>query len=599
MSRPLRHFPRPFSGRLRLAPGLWLLPGSGLSLASILIFCVLAPTLAHNPWTGPLFAVRLGVHVPGAAVAGVAAFFCLLVLKSTGSRPGSALLHGWPLVLFLFLLGSVPTMGFLWGWNTPGLNAIAYAGLVSSSVLMARLLRMRPGSRLFRWTLRMAGPVGCLGFLLGSGTGIALSIGSLTGAHAEVDAWLAEVEALEDDLADLDYTAWAEIHRKRTEAQELNTRVAALVEPERAERLLGDELIWSYAEKLERQDEMVAAWDALVIEAGRPWREEQLPDLGGYTGELMLQVSDTSYSRKLADELRPLSGAVETALVSQWDLLESLEPPADLSESGDARAELAAGWQVQRDAAEARLRARDALFHDDWVVLAVDDAPRLLGRSEAKLDRTFSASLDPAGTLGGRELSMADLPALASLSHDAGKALAQGPACRMKPAYEADKCGSSGTCHRLACTAFVRNPEGGADPLVEIWVVWFDELRSRPSTLWMVGVVPAAAGAQQGGAAAWRRAFLADYKDALVHAGAMLEGARSGASETGFAASWDQGGRFHVELVDESLDEAMGPRLSTFDVEITPCGWGWPPRLAGQSTTQRQQQIRAWEARCR
>jgi hypothetical protein len=331
-------------------PGIWALPATTLSAASLAVLVLVFGFLQSGPTSRALFRLPFASGWPALAAAAMA----WAVALTCRNRPGRHLPRFWAvglaagttiLTLVCFLERDIA--------KSPLVHSFALASLASSLTLLPRLLKLQPDRRLVQHITPLV-----LALVLF----LALPASCTFGRHAvevqkrRVADTITELSREAEEIREVSAFPWSTSPERREDALRQMKRLQALP----LEQWVPDRYLWQGAATLGEEQQLAVAYRDLldaVVAGMEP----------GHTPKLWHPqfVWDHDSQRWTRDpEFPDLSAAVAGYHARTGQLLQRLAPPA-----GDSVAlrDLATYYDQRQQEVGGRLEALAKTWNEDWV----------------------------------------------------------------------------------------------------------------------------------------------------------------------------------------------------------------------------------------
>ncbi|HEV7506929.1 MAG TPA: hypothetical protein VGS07_18710 [Thermoanaerobaculia bacterium] len=430
-------------------PGIWALPATTLSAASLVVLGVVLIFLLAGETSRALFRLPFA---PGWALA--AAVLAWAVALACRNRPGRQPPRVW--VLGLAAGSTILTLVCFLGGDlarSPYVHAGALAALAASVTLLPRLLPLQPDDRLVQHIAPLA-----LAFVLFVTLPVSFYIGrrAVEDQKRRVGETIAELSREAGEVREVSAFPWNSPERRQDALREMQ-RLQVLP----LEQWLPDRYLWQGAAHLGEDGQLAAAYRGLldaVVAGIDPARTPKLWQ-SQFTG------SSEGWSR---DPLFPdLSAAVAGYHLRTGQLLQRLAPPS--GESAALR-ELATYYDQSKQEVDKRLEVLAKTWNEDWV------PPLIAGRGPAS-----GPALSPLSDLLRRPLPPDDSLRPASLEKlldlkrwQARKMADPKRGCGERPYREGDFQYFRIDCYAYAARLGSEPP--GADLRIEMRIVYKSEV---------------------------------------------------------------------------------------------------------------------------
>lgn len=469
-------FPTKTRGLFTLNPfALWL-PATVTSLLSLTVLAwalalVLIPSAQRFLFRLPL---------PPVVFVLPATLLALLVLLRTADRPGPLFPRLWALGLVAVCVVSLP-LGPIWsGLQALPLRALPHAAAIgclgAALMMLVRLLRIPPSSHL----LYRLGPVVCVSLLIMTSYGVGHAYRlAVTGSAERLDAKLAAMNQLREQLADhLDYT-WTEFADNETEAASRTSALRELADSQTVGAIFPSAEEWRMARLLNLDERLTKNYSELLAMSylqlidvsASAWTDNDFPRLAQLRVSAINNKGRGQWERSASFE--GLSASVARYHQANWQLLRALGSRTAGGTSSDPTAEQArAAYQARREDVRQTLSALSRTYSDHWTVYALPDLTGVVTQSTVPLRDLFTMPLvDGEGYKAGdlRTLFALDIVQARDLA-TADKGCLRWNVARRRDDY-----------FRLDCMAYDADPrEAGALPRLQTRVVWNEDRESGP-----------------------------------------------------------------------------------------------------------------------
>ncbi|HEX4963589.1 MAG TPA: hypothetical protein VF173_22365 [Thermoanaerobaculia bacterium] len=437
-------------------PGIWALPATTLSAASLVVLIAVVGFLQISETSRSLFRLPVASGWPALAAA-VMAWAVALVCRN---RPGRHLPRYWA----LFLAAGTTTLalvGFLGGdlARSPLVHAFALASLAASVTMLPRLLPLQPD----RWLVQHIAPLALL-FVLFLALPGSFYIGrrAVEDQKRRVGETIAEFSREAGEVREVSAFPWSASPERREDALRQIRRLQALP----LEQWVPDRYLWQGAAVLGEEQQLAAAYQKLLDAVVAGTDPAHTPKLW----QPQFVWDHESQRWKLDPEFPDLSAAVAGYHTRTGQLLQQLAPPAGDSA---ARRDLAAYYEQKRQEAGGRLEALAKTWNEDWVPPLVAPAGPKPAATLSPLAELLRHPLPPDGAL--RPASLEKLLAVRQWQTQRLAVPARGCGGRQ---YQEDDF----QYFRIDCYAYAAHPAAehpSADLRIEMRVVYKSEAR-RP-----------------------------------------------------------------------------------------------------------------------
>ena len=437
-------------------PGVWALPATTLSAASLAVLVLVAGFLQINTTSRSLFRLPFASGWPALA----AAVLAWGVALRGRNRPGRHLPRYWALFLAIGT-SALAVVGF-WGGDlarSPLVHAFALASLAASVTLLFRLLSLQPDHRLVQHVAPLA-----LAFALL----VALPVSCFVGGRAvqeqqqRVGQTIAELSREAGEVREVSAFPWSSEERREDALRQIQ-RLQTLP----LEQWLPDRYLWQGAAHLGEDEQLAAAYRELLDAVVAGMDPAHTPKL--WQPQFLWDHDTQRWNRDTA--FPDLSAAVAGYHVRTAQMFQRLAPPG-----GDdpALRGLAAYYDQKKQEVDGQLAALAKTWNEDWIPPLVAPAGPGAAPLASPLVDLLRRPLLPEGEL--RPVSLArllDLP-LARAESLADPACG----CRKMLYQEENREVESKDFLRIDCYSYMAHPDAGhpsADLRIEMRIVYRPE----------------------------------------------------------------------------------------------------------------------------
>lgn len=435
-------------------PGVWALPATTLSAASLAVLLLVIGFLQAGETSRSLFRLPFASGWPALA----AAVLAWGVALRCRNRPGRHLPRYWALFLAVGT-SALALVGFLGRdlARSPLVHACALASLAASLTLLPRLLSLQPDRRLVQHIAPLA-----LAFALL----VALPVSCFVGRRAvedqkqHVGETIAELSREAGEMRAVSAFPWSNGAERREDALRQIQRLRTLP----LEQWLPDRYLWQGAAHLGEDGQLAASYRELLDAVAAGMDPAHAPKL--WQPQFLWDHDTQRWTRDTA--FPDLSAAVAGYHVRTGQMFQRLAPP-----SGDSPAlrDLATYYDQKKQEVDGRLAALAKTWNEDWI-------PPLVAAAgpEAKSPPSPLAELLRRPLLPDSELRPASLAQLLDLPLARAEGLAD-PArgCGKMLYQEEGKAGDLKDFLRIDCYAYMAHPDANhpsADLRIEMRIVY-------------------------------------------------------------------------------------------------------------------------------
>jgi hypothetical protein len=454
-------------------PGVWALPATTLSAASLVVLLTVIGFLQTSETSRSLFRLPFASGWPALAGAVLAWAVALRCRK----RPGRHLPRYW--ALFLATGTSALTLlGFLGSdlARSPLVHACALASLAASFTLLPRLLPLQPDQRLVQHIAPLA-----LAFALFLALFASCFIGgkAVQGQKQRVGETIAELSGEAGEVREVSAFPWSSSAERREDALRQIQRLQALP----LEQWIPDRYLWQGAAHLGEDEQLAAAYRELLDAVVAGMDLAHTPKL--WQPQFLWDHDTQRWTRDTA--FPDLSAAVAGYHVRTRQIFERLAPP-----SGDSPVlrDLATFYDQKKQEVDGRLAALAKTWNEDWIPPLVSSPRPETGQSPSPLAELLRRPLPSDG-----ELRPASLARLLDLPLEQAERVADPErGCGQRPYQEDDF-----QYFRIDCYAYVAHPAAerpSADLRIEMRIVYKSETgkplsrKALPSEIYFILPVP-------------------------------------------------------------------------------------------------------------